>query len=144
MRREIATEIIIDAPVQQVWEMITDFPRYPEWNHFLLWVQGQPSVNTRIRFKFELPRGIRVFACAKILKVIPESELRWAGGIRGLFRAEHYFLFEPINDKAIRFRHGEIFTGILVPLIWSLLLERGGPPVYKKMNNDLKERAEKY
>jgi len=142
MPYEISTEIRIDASAQRVWEILIDFARYPEWNHFLLKVKGASVVDSRIRFTFELPRGLRARACATVLKVIPEKELRWAGGVRGLFRAEHYFLIESADNGAIRFQHGEVFTGLFAPLIWRLLLARGGPPVYHGMNTALKERSE--
>lgn len=144
MSREIATEILINATKQHVWKILIDFPHYPEWNRFLLKVNGHLIQNALVRFTFEMPRGFRAPACAKILKINPENELRWAGGIRGLFRAEHYFLIEFVNESTIRFRHGEIFTGLLAPIVWKLLLERGGPPVYEAMNISLKERVENF
>jgi len=139
---EIATEIHIAAPAQRIWDILTDFPRYPEWNRFLLKINGRAANGAWIRFLFEMPRGFRAPACATVLKLDPGKELRWAGGIHGLFRAEHYFVIEPGADPMLRFRHGEIFTGLLVPIVWRLLLERGGPPVYQAMNVSLKERAE--
>ena len=140
--REIASEIEINAPALRVWEILADFPSYPEWNRFLPKVKGQPVAGTWIRFVFELPRGVRVPAVAAVLKAEPGKELRWAGGVRGLFRAEHYFLLEPIDDSRLRFRHGEIFTGVMASTAWRLVLERGGPPVYEEMNLALKQRAE--
>lgn len=141
--REIATEIEIDAPARRVWDILTDFPSYPEWNRFLPKVKGKAAAGTWIRFVFEMPRGVRVPALASVLKVETDKELRWAGGVKGLFRAEHYFLIEPIDDSRLRFRHGEIFTGVMVPLAWRPVLARGGPSIYEEMNVALKQRAER-
>ena len=80
MVREIATEIEIEASARHVWDALADFAAYPRWNPFLLKVHGAANAGERIRFWFELPRGLRAPACATVLKVERERELRWAGG----------------------------------------------------------------
>ncbi len=144
MPRDIATEILIDAPAQLVWKILTDLPRYPEWNGFLPRVEGRLEEGASIDFIFELPRGFRMRTVARVLEATPPQALRWAGHFLWprLFRAEHYFLLEPIEAARTRFQHGEIFSGLLLPLAW-LVLRTQGPPVYKQMNVDLKRRAEK-
>ncbi|MGA9993106.1 MAG: SRPBCC domain-containing protein [Thiobacillaceae bacterium] len=143
MPRSIDTAIEIVASPQQVWDVLGDFARYPEWNHFLLQIQGEPAVGTQIRFRCELPRGVRMNATATVLKVATSRELRWAGELLRpwLFRAEHYFAIERLATDRITFRHGEIFSGLLLPLAW-LILRGHGPPVYEQMNADLKRRCE--
>jgi len=143
MPRRIDTAIEIAASPQRVWDVLGDLARYPEWNHFLLRVEGRLVVGAQIRFRFELPRGVRMNALATVLKVEPSRELRWAGRFLWpwLFRAEHYFVIERIATERVRFRHGEIFSGLLLPLAW-LVLRGQGPPVYEQMNADLRERCE--
>jgi len=142
MAREIATDIEIDGTAQRVWDVLADFAEYPRWNPFVLKVDGTPKAGERIRFWFELPRGFRAPACATIVKAETGIELRWAGGLPGLFRAEHYFLIERIGPARLRFRHGEIFSGLLVPIIWPML--RGsGREVYEAMNVALRLRVER-
>ncbi len=143
MAREIATRIEISAPPEAVWAVLTDFPRFGEWNEFLPKVDGKAIEGSRIRFVFELPRGFKMKATAEVLRVEPDRELRWAGTapIPGLLRAEHYFLLSPAGDGATRFDHGERFTGPLAVLLWPILRRRG-TPVYEQMNRDLKRRVE--
>ena len=143
MRREIATEIEIDAPPARVWSVLTDFSSYPEWNTFLRWVEGRIAEAERIRFCFELPRGFRFKVNATILNVTPERALRWAGVFltARLFRAEHYFELTPTPGARTRFSHGEIFTGLLLPLAW-IILGTSGRRVYEDMNLELKCRVE--
>jgi hypothetical protein len=79
-------------------------------------------------------------ACATVVKAETGRELRWAGSLPGLLRAEHYFLIERIGTARLRFRHGEIFSGLLVPIVWPIL--RGnGREVYEAMNVALKQRV---
>jgi hypothetical protein len=71
------------------------------------------------------------------------SNLRcWAGRLPGLLRAEHYFVIEHIGPARVRFRHGEIFSGLLVPIVWPIL-RRSGREVYEAMNAALKRRVER-
>jgi hypothetical protein len=143
VRREIATEIEIDASPARVWALLTDFSSYPEWNTFLRWVEGRIAEGERIRFCFEMPRGFRFKVNATILNVTPDRALRWAGVFltARLFRAEHYFELTPTPGERTRFSHGEIFTGFLVPLAW-LILRTSGRRVYEDMNRELKRRVE--
>jgi hypothetical protein len=89
-----------------------------------------------------MPRGFRAPACATVLKAEREKELRWAGSVPGLLRGEHYFVLERTGAAGLRFRHGEIFSGWLLPLVWPILQGRGRK-VYDAMNRALKERAER-
>jgi len=141
--RHIDTEIEIAANPQRVWTVLADFARYPEWNRFLLWVEGRLEEGAQIRFRFELPPGFRMQARATVLKVEPQRALIWAGHFLcpRLFRAEHYFVIEARDASRVRFRHGEIFSGLLLPLAW-LVLRKHGPSVYNGMNVDLKRRVE--
>ena len=143
MPRSIDTAIEIAASPQQVWDTLAEFSRYPEWNRFLLEVEGRLAVGAQIRFRFELPRGFRMNATATVLKVAPSREWRWTGRLLWpwLFRAEHYFIIGRLATDRITFRHGEIFSGLLMPLAW-LILRGQGPPVYEQMNADLKRRCE--
>jgi hypothetical protein len=143
VRREIATEIEIDAPPTRVWSVLTDFASYPEWNTFLRWVEGRIVKGERIYFCFELPRGFRFKVNATILNVTPERALRWAGVFLTfrLFRAEHYFELTAVPGARTRFSHGEVFTGFLLPLAW-IVLRTSGRRVYEDMNLELKRRVE--
>jgi hypothetical protein len=141
MVREIATEIEIAGSAQRIWEVLSDFAAYPFWNPFLLKVDGAPKVAQRIRFWFELPRGFRAPACATVLKADQGRELRWAGSVPGLLRAEHYFVIERTGRARLRFRHGEIFSGLVLPLVWPILRGRGRE-FYEAMNVALKDRVE--
>jgi hypothetical protein len=143
VRREIATEIEIDAQPARVWAVLTDFSSYPEWNTFLHWVEGRIAEGERIRFCFELPRGFRFKVGATILNVIPERALRWAGVFltSRVFRAEHYFELTSSPGGRTRFSHGEIFTELLLPFAW-IILRTSGRPVYEDMNQELKRRVE--
>ena len=39
----IHTEIEINAPASRVWEILTDFGSFPQWNPFIRQVSGEPK-----------------------------------------------------------------------------------------------------
>jgi hypothetical protein len=108
MRREIKTEVDILASAARVWDILSDFPQYTHWNPYITRLRGRVGEGERIRFWFGLPFGGRLPACARVLKVVPGAELRWAGSllIPALMRAEHYHVIETVNAQQVRFHHG--------------------------------------
>ena len=78
-----------------------------------------------------------------ILVADPPRELRWHAHLLSsvLLAGEHYFVIELAAGERVRFRHGEHFSGILIPLLrrW---LDGGVRTSYDRMNAALKQRAE--
>ena len=134
------TEITIDAPPAEVWRHLVDFDRHDEWSqHFVL--RGKPIVGEPGRLKFVI-FGRPASAPVVIEKINEERELRWSGGPRGLVYGSHYFILRPQKDgRRTHFRHGEDFSGILAPLVWTLLTAQLGPS-YSGFNEELKQRVE--
>lgn len=142
MPEQIRTEVGINAPPSRVWEVLTDFALYPQWNPFILEVKGIVHEGATVQYRFEFPRGIRLWAKAKILKFAPEMELRWAAHFLSpsVFNGEHYFAITPAGSTCV-FHHGEIFTGLVLPVVWPVV-RTYGPEIYGSLNTALKQRAE--
>ncbi|HWC70427.1 MAG TPA: SRPBCC family protein [Actinomycetota bacterium] len=51
--RELRTEIEIDAPPEQVWQVLTDFGAYPDWNPFIRSIEGEPQVGSRLNVRID-------------------------------------------------------------------------------------------
>jgi hypothetical protein len=143
MAYDIETEVSIASPPAAVWEILADFPKYPEWNPFILKVEGDVRLGAAARYRFEFPRGLRIWAVARILMFDPARELLWTAHALSdtLLRGDHHFRIEPINGGS-RFCHGEHFTGALLPLV-APILKLHGPEVYSSLNQALKRRAER-
>jgi hypothetical protein len=141
--RELNTEIEINASAERVWQLLTDFDSYPQWNPFIRSAEGKPEPNSKLSI-FVQPSGARGMKFnPTVLKAEPQRELRWLGSllIRGLFDGEHIFIIEPLAENRVRFVQHEKFSGLLVPLFWRSLdtdTRRG----FNEMNVALKERAE--
>jgi len=143
MTYQINTELAIGAPVAQVWDIIADFPRYPEWNPFILEVVGEVRQGASVRYRFEFPKGLRIWATAKILRFEPGHELLWAAHFLtpALFNGVHHFRVGAAPEGGALFQHGEVFSGLALPLI-TPILRRDGPAIYAGLNQALARRVE--
>lgn len=140
--KNIETSIVIDAPIQKVWEVLMDFDAYPNWNSFIH-PSGKAEVGSRLENKIFL-EGMKpqVFK-PKVLEVKATQKFRWEGNlfIRGLFDGEHYFHLEKLNKNQTKLIHGENFRGILVRLILRMIEEKTVDG-FKRMNTELKQHCE--
>jgi uncharacterized membrane protein len=55
--KQLHTEVEIEAPAERVWELLTDFATYPEWNPFIRSISGQPAPGERLEVRIEPPSG---------------------------------------------------------------------------------------
>ena len=140
--KELKTEIIIRAPRSGVWQVLTDFNRYAEWNPFITSSQGKAVVGTQLTNQMQ--SGDKTFTFKpKLTQVDPEQYLEWLGhlAIPGLFDGRHYFRLEAIEPELTQLTQGERFSGILSGLILKRIAEdtRHG---FIAMNRALQQRAE--
>jgi len=141
--REIRCEIEIEAPAERVWQVLTDFDTYPDWNPFIKHISGQPKTDSRLKVRLEPPGGKGMTFSPRVLKVHRGRELRWLGhlwGIPRLFDGEHAFVIEPADGSRVRLIQTQIFQGLLLPLFSSTV--DGAQRGLEEMNRAVKERAE--
>jgi hypothetical protein len=143
MKKDIQTEIEINASAEKVWQILSNFEKFPAWNPFVINVLGTPKVGEILQIEVQLPESRLLKFTPKVLIAEPNKELRWVGtSPLGSFRGEHFYKIESLTENKIRFIHGEHFSGWAVGLIWTLMgksIEKG----YRLMNEALKEKAEK-
>ena len=77
--KELRTEIEIHAPAERVWQVLADFPAYPQWNPFIRYVHGEPRQGTTVGSCAQ-PSGAKPLTFkATILRAEPGRELCWCG-----------------------------------------------------------------
>ncbi len=141
--KKIETEILIEASPQTVWEVLMDFSRYPEWNPFIRSISGSAKEGEMLQVRIVPPGSRGMEFKPRVLKQDPCFEFRWKGKflIPGLFDGEHYFRLLSVSGHSTRLIHGEVFNGILLPLLkYSLQKTEQG---FQMMNLALKMRIEK-
>jgi len=140
---ELYSEIRIRASPGRIWEILTDFPAYPDWTPFIREIAGRIEEGVRITADLRPPGGTGMKIHPVILKVVPERELRWRGSlfVHGLFDGEHVFEIRPTGGDSCLFVQHEYFSGLLLPLLENLL-KNSTAEGFDAMNRALKARAE--
>jgi hypothetical protein len=141
---EINTSITIQADRPTVWGTLTHFEGYPRWNRFMTRIEGKKHVGAILIVDIVLPGSKKATFKPTIIKYDANVEMRWVGilGTPWLFRGEHYFKLEKIDEKNTRLIHGEIFSGLLAP-IFSALGDKKTLNGFNLMNDGLKTETEK-
>jgi hypothetical protein len=142
--KSLETEIVINAPTQQVWSILTDFEKYPEWNPFIKGFKGEVKEGAKFTVTLQPANSKPMTFHPKCLVLKKNREFRWLGHLflKGLFDGEHIFELKEIKKgTTTKFIQRENFRGMLVPLLWKNL-ETNTRNGFVEMNNSLKKRAE--
>ena len=137
------TQIDVSAPATRVWDVLTDFAAFPDWNPFIRRIDGVLAPRARLAVRIQPPGGRTMTFRPTVTRVEPERHFAWRGRtvVPGLFDGEHSFTLEP-RGAGVRFQHDETFRGLLVPVLKRSLdttTRRG----FEAMNAALKTRAER-
>ena len=144
MGTTIHTEIEIEATPAQVWDVLTDFPAYPQWNPFVVQIEGQPVVGAQLRAVIK-PEGSKGMTFTPtVVEATVRREFRWRGTLvsAAIMEGEHRFCIESGENGRVRFVQAESFRGIFAPLILALI-RTSTLAGFNAMNRALKERSER-
>ena len=143
MSRTLQADIEIQAAADQVWEVLTDFAAYPQWNPFIVQATGQAVPGSRLELKMRPPGGRTTTFRPEVLEADPGRKLRWLGRVLvpGLFDGEHSFTIQPTGPGRVRLTQHEEFRGLLaVPVL--ALIAKPTLQGFDQMNQALKSRVE--
>ena len=137
----IQTDVVINSSASEVWQELTDFEEYPQWNPFMLQVTGAPSPGEQLEILMRFGDGTMTIT-PTVLVSLPDRELRWIGHllVPGLFDGEHSLVIEPLSEDRVRFLQSESFSGLLIPFSRRILEDT--KLNFEAMNQALKKRAE--
>ena len=137
------TSFEIDASPEQVWETLTSFDRYPEWNPQIPVIHGRLEVGETIRLRLTLPGRPALVVSAKVEQLDPNVLLTWRGHVLAPWFFEGYRRFEirPLGESGVMFTHVEDIHGILGP-VFSLLMGSPQQRSHEALNQALRARAE--
>jgi hypothetical protein len=138
MKKKITTEIFINASIETVWEILTDFDKYPYWNPFIESIEGNVSPGEILIAKIA---GLEFKPT--VISSIKNKELRWVKQLYfgGLLESEHIFQCIDNGDETTTFIQSEICTGLMV-FFYIKKLDEEIKPGFELMNRILKSLAE--
>ncbi len=144
MEMVVETEIAIQASLDHVWEILSDFSRYREWNPLIVRAEGALIRGNRVAISVRMPEREAMNFSPTLLALEEKKELRWLGSLAvpSLFSGEHAFVLSERADGSVHLMHRERFRGVLVLFLsrrWFERVRQG----FEAMNEALKARAEK-
>jgi hypothetical protein len=133
--------IDIAAPSEAVWDVLADIDAYPEWNPFLTIDRTPVAVGERLRITVR-PGGRTMTFRPTVTAYEPGRHISWLGRFLapGIIDGAHTLAIEPLPDGGTRFQQREVFRGVLVPFMSSML--RATSVGFGAMNAALATRAE--
>lgn len=142
MSRQLEAEVQVQGSAEQVWEVLTDFAAYHEWNPFIVQAVGTPEPGQRLVLRMRLTSRSTTLR-PQVLEAVPGRTLRWLGRlpVPGLFDGEHSFTIQPAGTGRVLVTQHEEFRGLLVPLLLAMIAK---PTLasFHRMNQALKTRVE--
>lgn len=138
----IEHEILISAPIHDVWNALINFSAWESWNPFIIKSEGHPIVGTKLKNTMRF-NDEKVIFKPIVIKVESQRELVWKGKflVSGIFDGTHGFKLESLGDGKVKFTNYEHFGGILA----SIFLKKKGKEItdrFKSMNEALKQKIE--
>ncbi|GAA0197218.1 SRPBCC family protein [Haladaptatus pallidirubidus] len=137
----IETDIEIHASVEVVWDVLTDFGKYTEWNPFITEASGEIRRGEQLKIHIEPPGARGMTFRPTVLTAERGRRLEWLGRllVPKIFDGHHQLRIHPLDTDRVRFAQREEFSGLLVPVF---LNEEATAQGFREMNEALKERAE--
>ena len=141
--KEIRTEVEIEASTEKVWQVLTDFGQYRDWNPFIRDISGTLKVGSKLEIQISTSSKKTRMYRPTLTKIEPNRELRWFGKafLPGLIDGERVLTLDRLADNRVRLVHRETFRGIGVFLVGGRLDHeiRGR---FEEMNSALKKKIE--
>ena len=143
---QISASIEIDAPPELVWEILTDFDRYPEWNPFTVAVATDFEMGAAVRMKVALLGRRTQRQTEYITTLVPGQKVCWGMNetTAWLIGATRCQLLEPLDGGRTRYTSDDRITGILAPLvmlIYGRAMQRGFESVCTALKRCAEELA---
>lgn len=135
--------VLINAPAETVWAVLTDFGSYPDWNPFT--VRAESSLEIGEPVDLYIPRGKSLMKQSFVLEVLdPPREIAWRLPKmlhKAVFNAYRTQKVMPVDAERCTYQTSDTFDGWIAGKLYS----SQGDWVRKNFNKlaaALKERSE--
>ncbi|WP_170387960.1 SRPBCC domain-containing protein [Ruegeria atlantica] len=139
----IHTDIVIDAPPDTVWSVLTDTANYGNWAAFLVGIKGEIMDGSKVTVDFQLdPSKEKLTTLDHTIKVVDGEQFYWAEKGPGGIRDNHHFRVEPLGEGTSRFVQSDEIIGGITFLMGGRLAKMYVDG-YQAFNRGLKAEAER-
>jgi hypothetical protein len=141
---EVRHDITINAPIDEVWKTVIDFPHYSKWNSQLLYLDGTISLNEKIHLKLSV-EGTNPYEFEPTVSHWKENEMfAWIAITRipRIFDGEHFFELQDLGNGKTLLVNREEYRGILSLIMQQIPAMKLAPKGFEKMNVELKKYIE--
>ena len=135
--------VLINAPAETVWEVLTDFAKYPDWNPFT--VRAESSLEIGAPVDLYIPRGKSMMKQSFVLEVFdPPREIAWRLPKmlhKSVFNAYRTQKVVPVDAERCTYQTSDTFDGWIAGKLYSSQgdwVRRN----FNKLATALKERCE--
>ncbi len=138
--RELRTEVHINAPIGEVWKVLTDIEHWTDWNPTVKHASGTASVGSRLQITIDGGSERDTKYQPVVLESNAPTSFRWRAKMMGglMFKNDRVFQLSE-HDAGTLLVHKEEFGGLMVPMAWKKLSAFVVPSL-EKMNQALKEK----
>jgi len=142
MKRAVEHRIGVQAPAEIVWEVVSDFDRWHEWNPLYVKAAGQLKIGTSLTLEEAIgDRPVKVIQPI-VQDWVPFEQLHWRSQrLGGFVTAIRYIEVENMGEANATFSNGELFMGLLVKWI-SKDERRALKAAFTAMGEAVRDRAE--
>lgn len=141
---ELTTEITLDAPVERIWQLLTDFGLYPQWNPLFTKATGPVILGQSFDLVVKLP-GMDPFPIKPVLREAePKSRLSWQSSMISSVVLSWTFCYElhSLTPERLRIIQRSWFKGLLSPL-FTFAMKKPVTDGMNSLNDALKRWGEK-
>lgn len=134
-REAVRTEIVIPAPPEAVWAVLSDPAGFSEWNPVLVEVNGAYREGERVTNRVVMG-GEPTTMTSRVVRVEPNRLLNQSGGPPGVLTFDHTWELAPVEGGTRVTQHEE-YRGIGVWFWDASVME----PLYARANEALRDRV---
>ena len=109
--KSVHAELVIPAPPEAIWSVLTDAASYEEWNPVFTSVEGDYREGAKIAYRMRDASGAETDVTATVIKLERGRELNQFGGMRGILTFDHHWFLKPV-EGGTRVTQHEDYRGI--------------------------------
>ena len=112
---EWRTEIVLQAPAERLWELLTDLAFYREWNPLFVQGEGKVMAGERLELTVQLPAIPPFSIKPELVCADPQARFLWRHcmGSGALMCWTYGIELQPLFSGRLRFVQTSGFSGVL-------------------------------